>query len=218
MVHYVLLLFQHPKCYLGACELPIVFTDVNLRLAIGLSGLQGPAREKEKREKERNELRDLVKNQLQILCAWFQIDNDSFHVYSYARLLSVFILCQVGKNLHVLSQIEGIDLELYRDVVLPRILEQVLYVCCVYMAFFGLRIHVFVMFLVKNSRFSPQLQVVNCKDDLAQYYLMDCIIQVFPDEYHLQTLETLLGACPQLQVVFTNLPKHKLQISVLVIT
>lgn len=29
---------------------------------------------------------------------------------------------------------------------------------------------------------------------------MECIIQVFPDEYHLQTLETLLGACPQLQV------------------
>lgn len=29
---------------------------------------------------------------------------------------------------------------------------------------------------------------------------MDCIIQVFPDEYHLQTLETLLGACPQLLV------------------
>ncbi|KAH7286517.1 hypothetical protein KP509_32G010800 [Ceratopteris richardii] len=42
-------------------------------------------------------------------------------------------------------------------------------------------------------------QVVNCKDELAQYYLMDCIIQVFPDEYHLQTLDTLLGACPQLQ-------------------
>ena len=29
---------------------------------------------------------------------------------------------------------------------------------------------------------------------------MDCIIQVFPDEYHLQTLDVLLGACPQLQV------------------
>ncbi|KAI3723897.1 hypothetical protein L2E82_35659 [Cichorium intybus] len=28
---------------------------------------------------------------------------------------------------------------------------------------------------------------------------MDCLIQVFTDEYHLQTLETLLGACPQLQ-------------------
>ncbi|TYI82115.1 hypothetical protein E1A91_D05G199600v1 [Gossypium mustelinum] len=28
---------------------------------------------------------------------------------------------------------------------------------------------------------------------------MDCIIQVFPDEYHLQTLEMLLAACPQVQ-------------------
>ncbi|KAK6125918.1 hypothetical protein DH2020_040336 [Rehmannia glutinosa] len=72
---------------------------------------------------------------------------------------------QVGKNLHVLSQIEGVDLEMYKEIVLPRVLEQ----------------------------------VVNCKDELAQYYLMDCIIQVFPDEYHLQTLETLLNACPQLQ-------------------
>ncbi|KAL3341259.1 hypothetical protein AABB24_025683 [Solanum stoloniferum] len=71
----------------------------------------------------------------------------------------------VGKNLHVLSQIEGIDLEMYKETVLPRILEQ----------------------------------VVNCKDEIAQGYLMDCIIQVFPDEYHLQTLETLLGACPLLQ-------------------
>jgi hypothetical protein len=96
-----------------------------------LWGFQGPVRDKEKREKERSELRDLV-----------------------------------GKNLHVLSQLEGVDLEMYRDVVLPRVLEQ----------------------------------VVNCKDELAQYYLMDCIIQVFPDDFHLQTLETLLGACPQLQV------------------
>ncbi|EPS66408.1 hypothetical protein M569_08364, partial [Genlisea aurea] len=88
--------------------------------------LQGPLVDKEKLEKERSELRDLV-----------------------------------GKNLHVISQIEGVDLDIYRDTVLPRI--------------------------------------VNCKDELAQYYLVDCIIQVFPDEYHLQTLETLLGACPQLQ-------------------
>nr|CAN77886.1 hypothetical protein VITISV_041912 [Vitis vinifera] len=90
----------------------------------------GPAREKEKREKERSELRDLV-----------------------------------GKNLHVLGQLEGVDLDMYKETVLPRVLEQ----------------------------------VVNCKDEIAQFYLMDCIIQVFPDEYHLQTLETLLGACPQLQ-------------------
>jgi len=27
--------------------------------------------------------------------------------------------------LHVLSQIEGVDLEMYKDVVLPRVLEQV---------------------------------------------------------------------------------------------
>ncbi|KAA8547524.1 hypothetical protein F0562_003953 [Nyssa sinensis] len=104
------------------------FTEMN-KLWVRMQH-QGPAREKEKREKERSELRDLV-----------------------------------GKNLHVLSQIEGVDLDMYRNTVLPRVLEQ----------------------------------VVNCKDDLAQYYLMDCIIQVFPDEYHLQTLEELLSACPQLQ-------------------
>ncbi|KAL2249990.1 vacuolar protein sorting-associated protein 35B-like isoform X1 [Sesamum indicum] len=104
------------------------FTEMN-KLWVRMQH-QGPVREKEKLEKERSELRDLV-----------------------------------GKNLHVLSQIEGVDLEIYRDAVLPRVLEQ----------------------------------IVNCKDELAQYYLMDCIIQVFPDEYHLQTLETLLGACPQLQ-------------------
>ncbi|CAK9317602.1 unnamed protein product [Citrullus colocynthis] len=104
------------------------FTEMN-KLWVRIQ-LQGPARLREKQEKERNELRDLV-----------------------------------GKNLHVLSQIEGVDLEMYKQTVLPRVLEQ----------------------------------VVNCKDELAQYYLMDCIIQVFPDEYHLQTLETLLGVCPQLQ-------------------
>ncbi|KAJ7534143.1 hypothetical protein O6H91_13G081600 [Diphasiastrum complanatum] len=104
------------------------FTEMN-KLWVRMQH-QGPAREKEKREKERRELQDLV-----------------------------------GKNLHVLSQLEGVDLEMYKDLVLPRILEQ----------------------------------VVNCKDEIAQYYLMDCIIQVFPDDYHLQTLETLLGACPQLQ-------------------
>uniref|UniRef100_A0A6N2KC61 Vacuolar protein sorting-associated protein 35 n=2 Tax=Salix TaxID=40685 RepID=A0A6N2KC61_SALVM len=96
------------------------FTEMN-KLWVRMQH-QGPVRVKEKMEKERSELCDLV-----------------------------------GKNLHVLSQIEGVNLEIYRDT------------------------------------------VVNCKDELAQYYLLDCIIQVFPDEYHLQTLETLLGACPQLQ-------------------
>ena len=39
--------------------------------------------------------------------------------------LSIYLKFQVGKNLHVLSQIEGIDLDLYKETVLPRILEQV---------------------------------------------------------------------------------------------
>ncbi|XLS71684.1 hypothetical protein HN51_028549 [Arachis hypogaea] len=111
-------------CNLVAPSLSLPIADPELRLAVGLSGLQGPVQEKEKREKER-----------------------------------------VGKNLHVLSQIEGVDLDMYKDIVLPRVLEQ----------------------------------AVNCKDELAQFYLMDCIIQVFPDEYHLQTLDVLLGSCPLLQ-------------------
>ncbi|XP_040969695.1 vacuolar protein sorting-associated protein 35B isoform X4 [Gossypium hirsutum] len=114
----------------GACDSFILFGHPELKTSIPISGLQGPGRVREKREKERSALQELV-----------------------------------GKNLHVLSQIEGVDLEIYKETVLPRVLEQ----------------------------------VVNCKDDLSQYYLMDCIIQVFPDEYHLQTLEMLLAAFPQVQ-------------------
>ena len=71
----------------------------------------------------------------------------------------------VGKNLTQLSQLEGLTFELYRDVVLPRVLEQ----------------------------------VVACKDELAQGYLMQCIAAVFRDDFHVGTLEALLGALPQLQ-------------------
>lgn len=42
-------------------------------------------------------------------------------------------------------------------------------------------------------------QVVSCKDEIAQQYLMQCIIQGFPDEFHLGTLPTLLAALPELQ-------------------
>lgn len=42
-------------------------------------------------------------------------------------------------------------------------------------------------------------QIVNCKDVIAQEYLMDCVIQVFPAEFHLGTLETFLSTCSQLQ-------------------
>jgi vacuolar protein sorting-associated protein 35 len=42
-------------------------------------------------------------------------------------------------------------------------------------------------------------EVVSCKDTIAQSYLMDCIIQVFPDEFHLATLELFLATCTQLK-------------------
>lgn len=71
----------------------------------------------------------------------------------------------VGKNLTGLSQLDGLTFELYKDIVLPRVLEQ----------------------------------VVVCKDELAQQYLMQCTIAAFPDDFHLGTLDVLLGTLPQLQ-------------------
>ena len=52
----------------------------------------------------------------------------------------------VGTNLVRLSQLDGVDLEMYRRIILPSILEQ----------------------------------VVNCKDVIAQEYLMEVVIQVSP--------------------------------------
>lgn len=40
------------------------------------------------------------------------------------------------------------------------------------------------------------IEIINMKDDkISQQYLMDCIIQAFPDEYHINTLEKLLQTC-----------------------
>lgn len=89
---------------------------------------QGHSREKDRREKERQELRLLV-----------------------------------GTNLVRLSQLECVDMERYKKV-LPGILEQ----------------------------------AVSCRDAIAQEYLMECVIQVFPDEFHLQTLNSFLRACAEL--------------------
>jgi len=71
----------------------------------------------------------------------------------------------VGKNIARLSQLEGVDLDLYTKTVLPRLVEQ----------------------------------IVNCRDVIAQQYLMECIIQAFPDDYHLRTLEDILTTCGRLQ-------------------
>lgn len=50
----------------------------------------------------------------------------------------------VGTNLVRLSQLDGVDLDMYQRIILPGILEQ----------------------------------VVNCKDVIAQEYLMEVVIQV----------------------------------------
>ncbi|KAG9290512.1 hypothetical protein G9A89_002487 [Geosiphon pyriformis] len=41
-------------------------------------------------------------------------------------------------------------------------------------------------------------QVINCKDVIAQEYLMEVIIQVFHDDFHLRTLSSYLSATAQL--------------------
>ncbi|KAI5636192.1 vacuolar protein sorting-associated protein 35 domain-containing protein [Phthorimaea operculella] len=91
---------------------------------------QGHSRDKERRERERSELRILV-----------------------------------GTNLVRLSQLEAVTVEEYGRLVLPGILEQ----------------------------------VVSCRDAIAQEYLMECIIQVFPDEFHLANLQPFLKSCAELQ-------------------
>ncbi|XP_074645707.1 vacuolar protein sorting-associated protein 35-like [Tubulanus polymorphus] len=70
----------------------------------------------------------------------------------------------VGTNLVRLSQLECIDCETYKKMVLPGVLEQ----------------------------------AVSCRDPIAQEYLMECVIQVFPDEFHLQCLNNFLRACAEL--------------------
>jgi len=71
----------------------------------------------------------------------------------------------VGKNLSRLAQLDGVDQKTYSEVVLPKVLEQ----------------------------------IINCKDKIAQQYLMEILIQVFPDEFHLATLDSILSTCGQLQ-------------------
>ncbi|KAJ3819533.1 vacuolar protein sorting-associated protein 35 [Lentinula raphanica] len=71
----------------------------------------------------------------------------------------------VGTNLVRLSQLDGVDLGMYQQHILPSILEQ----------------------------------VVNCKDVIAQEYLMEVVIQVFIDEFPLFSLGPFLTATAQLQ-------------------
>lgn len=71
----------------------------------------------------------------------------------------------VGTNLVRLSQLEGLDVQCYKDVVLSSVLEQ----------------------------------IVSSRDAIAQEYLMECLIQVFPDEFHLATLKPFFNSCALLK-------------------
>jgi vacuolar protein sorting-associated protein 35 len=54
---------------------------------------------------------------------------------------------------------------------------------------------------VYKTKVLPQiLEIIqNCKDSISQQYLMDCVIQAFPDDFHLNTLQILLEATTNLQ-------------------
>ena len=70
----------------------------------------------------------------------------------------------VGKNLARLSQLDGVDCNMYSTSVMPRVFNQ----------------------------------IVKCHDKIAQQYLIEIVIQIFPDEYHLATLSTLLSTFSKL--------------------
>lgn len=70
------------RCY-GACESCLIFGAPELRTSIGLSGLQGPGRVKEK-DKERNELRDLVIQKYDTISLWshvLDLCTDKLHIF-----------------------------------------------------------------------------------------------------------------------------------------
>lgn len=83
----------------------------------------------------------------------------------------------VGENLHRLSSLEGVNIDIYQNVVLPKMLE-------------------LVQLKSKNiiNLYFFKKQIKSSSDSISQEYLIDCIIQAFPDEFHLHTLPILLGA------------------------
>ncbi|KAL9655021.1 hypothetical protein ABK040_008805 [Willaertia magna] len=71
----------------------------------------------------------------------------------------------IATNLVRLSQLDGISLELYKNEVLPKVLQI----------------------------------IIRSNDQMAQQYLMESLIQVFPDDFHIATLSQILAACHELQ-------------------
>jgi len=91
----------------------------------------------------------------------------------WARIQSIGVEAQkqqlsflVAENIVRLSDLEGVDKEVYKTLVLPKLIE-----------------------LINNTN-----------DPITEQYLTECIIQAFPDDYHLNTLYDLLNASKKLQV------------------
>ena len=109
----------------------------------------------------------ILQNMSEMNRLWVRLQHLSSHKDVEQRQLERNELrVTVGENIIRLSSLEGVTYDIYKQIVLPRILEI----------------------------------VVVCKDTLAQQYLMECVIQAFPDEYHLQTLEQLLDTTSNLNV------------------
>ena len=74
----------------------------------------------------------------------------------------------IGENVNRLSSLEGLSLELYKEKILPKLIE--------------------IIFEKRENKV----------DFLCQQYLMECIIQAFPDEYNIQCMDEILKSSTQL--------------------
>lgn len=63
----------------------------------------------------------------------------------------------VGSNIQRLSSLRGLDIDHYKEIVMPSIIQQ----------------------------------IKGCRESLAQHYIIESIIQVFPAEFHIETLSQL---------------------------
>jgi len=70
----------------------------------------------------------------------------------------------IGENINRLSSLEVLSLDLYKEKILPKLIE----------------------ILLEN------------RDFLSQQYIMECIIQAFPDEYNIQCMDDILKTATQL--------------------
>ena len=75
----------------------------------------------------------------------------------------------IGENINRLSSLEGLTCDLYKDKILPKLID--------------------IIFDKANT---------NKADPLAQQYIMECIIQAFPDEYNVNCMDGILKTATQL--------------------